>query len=386
MTAKVDSDNIYGLTAANLSVNYTIGDNISAAKVCEMFRMKTGGRDADLHEIVKTKVLLAICALGLFGNLLNLVILTRRGLEKSMHQLDRCSHIGLVALSASDLLFCIVCIPEALYASETSLYTKQSLEFYVNMYGDAVTNVFITSSTWLTVVVALGRYLAICYPLRVRYLLNVKVVKIQLIIVFVISVLFNLPRLWSFDELLMPCPDGSAIHAIMSGPLHERAYLWAYFTVGILVPLIIMAVCNINLIRTLRASIIARNEMCDPTYTHTHAEASRRITRTLALILMFYILLVTPADLVFVAKDIVGTSYFKQYNLIATILQLIQALNFAINVILYCAVNSYFRQSLKAFFTLCCRNNTADNCTDENVTLQNITTKTTKGMRMPTMV
>ena len=48
-----------------------------------------------------------IASIGILGNLLNLVILTRRRMLSSMHQLEKSATFGFVALALSDMLFCL---------------------------------------------------------------------------------------------------------------------------------------------------------------------------------------------------------------------------------------------------------------------------------------
>ena len=52
-----------------------------------------------------------VCAFGILGNILNLVVLTRKQLQKSMDRMEKSAHLGLVALALSDMLFCIVALP-----------------------------------------------------------------------------------------------------------------------------------------------------------------------------------------------------------------------------------------------------------------------------------
>jgi len=60
-------------------------------------------------ESLMTDVLAPIvCVFGVIGNLLNLFVLTRRRVRRSMDGLERSVRIGLVALAVSDELFCIV--------------------------------------------------------------------------------------------------------------------------------------------------------------------------------------------------------------------------------------------------------------------------------------
>jgi len=63
------------------------------------------------HLLVKTIVdkamAPAICVFGIIGNLLNLVVLTRKRLQCSMDRMEKSAHVGLVALAVSDMMYCV---------------------------------------------------------------------------------------------------------------------------------------------------------------------------------------------------------------------------------------------------------------------------------------
>lgn len=69
-------------------------------------RASYGGMSID--SLVSDILAPSICIFGAVGNLLNLSILTRRRLRRSMDGLERSVRLGLVALAVSDELFCVV--------------------------------------------------------------------------------------------------------------------------------------------------------------------------------------------------------------------------------------------------------------------------------------
>ena len=52
-------------------------------------------------------VIVGICGFGLLGNILNLVVLTSKGLQKTMDRMEKSAHCGLVAMAVSDMCFCL---------------------------------------------------------------------------------------------------------------------------------------------------------------------------------------------------------------------------------------------------------------------------------------
>lgn len=49
-----------------------------------------------------------VCALGIVGNLLSLLVLTTEKLNKTLTKMEISAHIGLMALAVSDFLFCLL--------------------------------------------------------------------------------------------------------------------------------------------------------------------------------------------------------------------------------------------------------------------------------------
>ncbi len=72
---------------------------------------KDGSSQDQLYEqieyILYSYVIVAICAFGLLGNILNLIVLTSKGLQKTMDRMEKSAHCGLVAMAVSDMCFCL---------------------------------------------------------------------------------------------------------------------------------------------------------------------------------------------------------------------------------------------------------------------------------------
>ena len=60
-----------------------------------------------VESVVNRAVAPSICVFGIIGNLLNLVVLTRKRLQCSMDRMEKSAHVGLVALALSDMMYCV---------------------------------------------------------------------------------------------------------------------------------------------------------------------------------------------------------------------------------------------------------------------------------------
>ena len=60
-----------------------------------------------IEYVLYSYVIVGICGFGLLGNILNLVVLTSKGLQKTMDRMEKSAHCGLVAMAVSDMCFCL---------------------------------------------------------------------------------------------------------------------------------------------------------------------------------------------------------------------------------------------------------------------------------------
>jgi len=172
----------------------------------------------------------------------------------------------------------------------TTLYSRHHSLFplYFDMYHEGLFNVLLVSSTWLTVVMAVGRYVAVCKPLHARGFISVRGTRIAIASVFVGSILFNLPRFWHYEALSMPCGDllppagrppsadvcpSCRYYIKHTGPLYDNPTFVAVYgvacsAVAILLPLPVLTVCNVCLARALRRSRLLQKHCSVPARDH----------------------------------------------------------------------------------------------------------------------
>ena len=110
-----------------------------------------------LDDYVNGLVIPCIGLIGVVGNVLNLGILSWRSWRRDDDAMEKVALVGLIALAASDLCFCITILPN--FASWRSSYgfETQSFGLYFRAYGHYFNDIFIKISTWLTMIVATAR-------------------------------------------------------------------------------------------------------------------------------------------------------------------------------------------------------------------------------------
>ena len=341
-----------------------------------------------LEAVIYSKVIVPVCIFGLLGNVINLVVLTRKGLQKTMDRMERSAHTGLIALALSDMFFCVALLPNAWVEWKQFLYSSPHFDLYYKVYGEGLISMFIMASTWLTVAMATSRYLAICHPLRAREIIGMTFARCSIAVVFVFCILFNLPRFWRQYVDSMDCQEGGRVYFTSKGflqtdPIFGTVYLWVYFSIGIVGPLLVLTYCNAHLVRALRQSTAMRRQYQTG---HPHNEGTHRITLTLIIIVIMYIMLVSPAEIInFLQKVVIAdASLTHAHNLAVSIVNALQAMNFAFNFVLYCAINVHFRQAVKELFCCMCmkKDSRSEGFRSSRICYDSVTMTTSTGIVM----
>ena len=145
-----------------------------------------------VEDFIYTKVILVVCVFGIGGNVLNLIILSQKSLVCTMKRMEKSAHYGLIALAVSDLFVCLAALPSVIYGTgkKNGGFAHESFDFRLahKLYGSGVINTFMLSSTWLTVTMAVSRYIAICHPLRARQIIGKRFTVASLVAVVLGSV------------------------------------------------------------------------------------------------------------------------------------------------------------------------------------------------------
>lgn len=216
--------------------------------------------------------------------------------------------------------------------------------------------------------VYVSRYVAVCHPLHARRFINMRGTRVAICVVFSSSLVYNLPRFWHyrvethhcsalFPELSLvpsggaPCPCFYSLRAPReSFQRLQTPYNVSWAVCAVCVPLVLLVFCNAGLICALRHSrrLQARCRANKPQGGAGGGATSQHITPTLIVLVVLFIAMVSPAELLglFSAQlhALMGSDAFLALSEVANGLLL---LNFTtINLVLYCTMNVQFRRVL----------------------------------------
>ncbi len=289
--------------------------------------------------------------------------------------MERGALLSIMSLAASDLLFCVVTLCGSRLPSTKMIYETKDFTFYYTLYSNCLLNILVKVSTWFTVILAAGRYFVVCHPIKARKYLECKHTVVALLFSVLVWICLHIPLLllWSVNDV--NCPEDQTIYILTSGvfnnnPVLKRACSVSWFVVGFAVPVCILAFCNNRLICSLRVSKRLRaglsadrksSSLLSPECTHRQGHfgstntGQRRLTYTLTAIVILFFVCLFPSEVVFFYTEVAKPKFTETLLLLLEICNLLQAINFSSNFVLYCVVNGYFRRSLKQLCCSCCR-------------------------------
>ena len=275
--------------------------------------------------------------------------------------------------SALFLFQCLSLIDSALLLTVFPVYSMASfvdytgwLPGYMAIYPYLIAYLWPLASTaqtatiWVTVLVAVNRYIAICLPFRASRWCTVSKAKKQLAFVLLFAVLLNIPTFIKYRVEYFTYDNGTTYSAIVtqSGFLSYELYHIVYenilyFLFDLALPAFILMVLNIRTILALKASRRTRMEM-----QSVRQQQDNNITFVLIIVVTVFIICQVPALInrvmwIVAPVDTTHCGGFQFYLWpIATMLVIF---NSAINFVIYILFNKRFRHVL--IQTACCRAN-----------------------------
>lgn len=294
-----------------------------------------------------------ICLLGIVGNMLNLLVLTRRRLLSGMDRLEKSANYGLVALAFSDLMFCLMVFPHTfIHSNSRTADAAHAYELYYRLYGISTINLFLMISTWLIVCMAVNRFIVVVYPFKARQVLGARYTITSIVSVYIFSLAWTLPFFIRMKVQACLAEDGSTRYTFAprwgtkSADSMKLFMMWVWPIMADFIPVLILATCNSRLIRELRAAESARRRIGSA--SPRSRDSSHKVTLTLVVIVLLLLFLASPAEIL---------RYINPYHslgslgpVLVSITNIMQLSNFAFNFVLYCLVNAGFRNEAKSMF------------------------------------
>ena len=297
--------------------------------------------------------------------------------------------LGMMALACSDLLFCLITICGTNLPAAKMIYHEKDFVFYYTLYSNCLQNILIKTSAWFTVILSVGRHFVVCHPITARKYLKCKHTIVAIIICRVAWILLHIPLAYTWKTYDIDCTV-KHIYVVTSGPFANNfdfrvTFIHTWFALGFVVPVVILGYCNTKLIHSLQVSkrlaalgnrhrgSIHRKHNCnvvankkglkavirspsdvvgEPVAVNTKPKDNRdtnqrRITYTLIAIVICFFVFILPSEIVQFYAEVKRPDYSRVFRVVLNLVNLMQVVNFSCNFVLYCAVNAYFRKTIK---------------------------------------
>jgi hypothetical protein len=197
------------------------------------------------------------------------------------------------------------------------------------------------STVWLTVLVSVERYVAICRPLDVASVCTVSRVRRAVLAILVVSVLFNVPR---YVEVRIDV-TGTRLEKTVIGSSEYFRYTYTCFLYSMtlfIVPLVLLIFLNVRLVMALHKG---RAEWVNLQVVQRREQTLTAIPLTIVLV---FFVCGTPSLAVNVIDSIdpyllATQTFYVSFMLFANFLVVV---NSASNIIVYCLVGTKFRSKL----------------------------------------
>ncbi|XP_042212463.1 FMRFamide receptor-like [Homarus americanus] len=331
--------------------------------------------DESRHWVQRVLVPLVMCV-GLVGNAVSMVVLTRRKMRSSTNNY-------LTALAISDLLYLVFVFSLSLQHHPDIKQPRHWFYWQYFRYGLWLTDASSSTSIWITVTFTIERYIAVSHPIKGKVLCTVsrakKVVTVVYFLCFALTA--TTPHEWVVVTKTRPDTHQPYLaldySSLGQDSTYRHTYYWFTAVTFILLPLCLLAVFNFFLIQAVRTSKLHRRKMTLVS-ERDHYSHQQEYKITVMLIAVVILALVcqmprpcTPAVQALSINFYLNylESLFCGYNTVyepppktktyaimrglGNIFNLLNAVNAAANFILYCAFSDRYRRTFLMTFVPC---------------------------------
>lgn len=343
----------------------TQADNGTTMATTETSRSKSGIEQFGIsYQSIHGYFSVIVCVFGIVSNVLNIIVLTRRHMKSP-------TNFILTALAIADMLTMSTYPIMAIYLyiiSSPDCYTPMHSRGW--MYFVLFHNLFIVTchnmAMWLTVTLAVFRYIFVCQHTRAADLCSMDRAKLTVTVVVVATVVSCVPNYFLYDvrdygrEILnrnescywiMPSAIADA------NPEFQQFVRWLYGVVIKILPCVLMAFLSTLLIVAMQKAKQRRARLLNKVsrivdHDHQSSEHNRTTYMLVGVVFCFIITEIPQGILAWISA--VNTDFWSGvYVHLGDLMDILVLVNSAVNFILYCIMSQQFRNTFKSLFVCC---------------------------------
>lgn len=202
-----------------------------------------------------------LMVIGVIGNSITIVIMTRRRMRSSTNNY-------LAALAIFDLLYLFFTFVLGLRHYPQLHVTQYLIYTYIWKYSLMIADCCSNCSVWLTVTFTIERYIVVSHPIQGKIICTESRARKVVLCVFVICFVYTLPTPfeWEIREKFDLETNDTILYdltesALGNNEIYKSIYYWLTPTLFVFVPLLLLAVFNSFLIRSVHISRKQRSDM-----------------------------------------------------------------------------------------------------------------------------
>ena len=319
-----------------------------------------------------------VCVFGVIANILNIVVLTRKNMQTS-------TNVILTGLAISDALtmaayFPWVIVMYVVHGTEISPHRDTHGTAVFQMSYAIFSVVVHTISIWLTVTLAVFRYVFIRFPRKGARYCNIDKAKLAVVIVVIVVTIVCIPNSVSYRIMstvdLYTDKDGNpyngTVYYVMpkTETEFERMFtnlnFWIQALLIKLIPCFLLTVFSILLITTMRDAEKRRKKLLN-NIPISDAESgaassgggnsrkikksrSNRTTKMLLTVVILFLITETPQGVFSVLSGLIAGFFDNVYTPLGDLFDIMALINNGINFVLYCTMSKQFRDTFIKIF------------------------------------
>ena len=316
--------------------------------------------------IVHTLIMGTLVVVGIIGNSLTFVVFWKGNFKSSTSFL----FLSLALIDSALLLTVFPLFTLAEFDKYTGL-----LQSFSNIYPYLVVYLFPsaflakTATIWVVVLIAVNRYIIVCLPLRASEWCTLSKVKIQLALVLVAAVLYNIPKCVKHHVVHHTSNNGTwyntsyELTRFGENRSFYRVYDTAFLLIFLLVlPILILTVITIRLTNAMRAHRRMQLEMQSRSQTD-----DSNVTFSLVIVVIVFIACQVPTFVCYALLEVLPSDSNSCGGIVyylANMTTLLVTLNSSVNFFIYIIANRRFRDVLLKH--VCRRHEQSQASTDDN--------------------
>ena len=315
-------------------------------------------RYMDVHGYIAV----VVCFWGVIANVANIVVLTRKNMTS-------CTNLILTWLAVADLLTMLSCLPINIHfyiMKDPTLpfpSTRSSTWIRIMLFHVNFSVVCHTIAIWLTIMLAIFRFLYICCPSRGSQLCSMFRTKIGIAVIYVATAAICIPNYLVNTIKKTPYPGNGTggnkteyyfafAQSDISEPLLQKINFWIQALLIKLIPCLLLTILTIFLIyamhdahkRRMRLKSQGRKDESERAHEHN------RTTAMLLAVVGLLLLTELPQGVLTLCSIFIEDFFLDVYWQLGDLLDIMALLNNSINFVLYCSMSRQFRDTFVKVF------------------------------------